>query len=77
MIQFKDALFKTRTIELPEFGEVLISTNSLNEILMDDEGAYMSSEAEYIDQNIFYFVEDHEIDLPEKKLQELLISEIR
>lgn len=77
MIIFKGVHYKTREIELPEFGNVLISTNALNIELLNENGSYVSEEAVKIDEQIFYFVEKGEIELQDLKLKELLINQIK
>ena len=68
--------FKVKEIDLPEFGNVLISTNSLNELLFNEEGSYISDEAVEVDEQIFYFVEENEIELPEEELVTLIIEQV-
>ncbi len=77
MLNFQNINFKTREIALPEFGNVLISTNTLNEKLLNSNGSYVSEEALKIDEYIFYFVEEGEIELPETELTELLINQVK
>ena len=69
--------FKIREIQLPEFGNVLITTDSLNKLLLTEEGNYISSDAEAIDEKIFYFVEDNEIELGEKELIKVIDSQLK
>ena len=76
IIEFKNKEFKVREIDLPEFGNVLISTNSLNELLFNEEGSYISDEAVEVDEQIFYFVEENEIELPEEELVTLIIEQV-
>lgn len=76
-IEFQNQEFKVREIGLPEFGNVLISTNSLNELLLDEDGGYTSNEAEIIDEKIFYFVENNEIELNEDELIKSVTLELR
>jgi hypothetical protein len=61
---------------LPEFGKVIISTTSLNQLLLN-QGAYVSDEAIFIDEQIFYFVEENEIGISEKKLSDLIIRQAK
>lgn len=77
MITFQNEIFKTRSVELSEFGVVLISTNSLNEKLLNEKGAYVSEEALNIDEHIFYFVEENEILLPNQKLTKIILNQVR
>jgi hypothetical protein len=76
-IQFQNREFKVREIELPEFGNVFISTNSLNELLLNEGGSYISDEAEMVDEEIFYFVEGNEIELSEEELIKTVNLELR
>ena len=77
MIRFQDKTFKSRELSLPEFGEVLISTTELNNLLIDKTGSYSSTEAQLIDDQIFYFVEENEIELQDKDLESLIISQVK
>lgn len=76
-IEFQNQTFKLREIALPSFGNVLISTNSLNELLLNDYGGYISNEAQIVDEKIFYFVEDNAIELSTEELINVLTSELR
>jgi hypothetical protein len=76
-INFQNKEFKVRELEFPEIGNVLISTNSLNESLLNEYGAYASEEAIVVDENIFYFVGNNEIELSDNELMNLIIEEIK
>ena len=69
-INFQNKEFKIREVEFPEIGNVLISTNSLNESLLNECGGYVSDEAISVDENIFYFVNDNEMRLSDNELCE-------
>ena len=75
-IKFENKEFKVRELNLAGFGHVLISTTLLNDLLFH-EGNYVSDEAAYIDEQIFYFVEVKQIDLRENELINLLVKEIK
>lgn len=77
IIVFENKEFKIREIDLPDFGIVLISTNSLNELLLNENGNYTSEEAKIIDEKIFYFVDDSEIELVEEAIVNLITMEIK
>lgn len=77
LIKFQNREFKAREIALPEMGSVLVSTNSLNELLLDNSGRYVSNEAILVDESIFYFVEESEIVLDSNELVNLITSNIR
>ncbi|MFN0081060.1 MAG: hypothetical protein ACKVOM_00950 [Ferruginibacter sp.] len=75
-ILFNNKEFPVREIEHPEFGLILISVNSLNELLLREDGSYFSDEAETVDEMFFYYVNDNEIKLPENALINLLLMEV-
>lgn len=77
MIIFQNINYKIRELNLPKFGDVLISTTSLNEKLFDLTGKYVSDEALLIDEQIFYFVEECEIDNDLSILTELLLTQVK
>jgi hypothetical protein len=76
-IKFQNQIFKVREIDLPEFGNVLISTCSLNNKLINEKGSYISEDALGIDEQLFYFVEDYEITLPNQKLTDIIINQVK
>ncbi len=76
-ITFQSTKYKSREIQLSAFGDVLISTTTLNRNLFDKNDCYVNDEACVIDEQIFYFVEENEITLPEKSLKKLLLKQIK
>lgn len=76
-ITFQNKQFKVRELELLELGNVFISTRSLNNQLIDNRGGYVSNEAIAIDESIFYYVEEREIELSDAELSLLLTSIIQ
>lgn len=76
-INFQNKDFKIRELELPEIGNVLISTKALNESLLNESGGYVSDEAIVVDENIFYFVNDNEMKLSNMELMNLITEEIK
>ncbi len=77
IINFQNKEFKAREIAFPDMGMVLVSTNSLNELLLDKNGSYVSNEAISVDESVFYFVEESEIELSSNELINLITSNIR
>jgi hypothetical protein len=75
-IIFQNKGFPCRELNLKGFGNVLISTNSLNSILMNEEGGYTSLGAQYIDEDFFYFVDDKEIVFPKTKLSKIILGQL-
>lgn len=76
LIKFKGNEYPSLIINFP-FGERKISTTKLNDSLMNYAGGYVSEEARFIDEQIFYFVEEEDIHhLQKKELVEMILSEI-
>jgi hypothetical protein len=75
-IRFQDQEYKGRNIVLPEYGYVLIATTTLSAVLLDGNCNYTSEEAQTIDEQILFFVEDTEIGLPEEQFEQLLAQEL-
>lgn len=75
MIDFQNIFYPARVVELPNDGEVLISVTSLNDVLLKDDD-HVSDEARYVDDQIFYFVEDSQINLDDEELITLLTKEV-
>ncbi len=71
-IEFQKKEYKIREIELPDLGYFFISTASLNDALMNNGTDYVSEEAQIIDEQIYFFVEEHEIEWAEKDLIKLV-----
>lgn len=67
--------YKARIINLPNEGAVMIATLALSEALFKDgdcANEYVSDEAEEIDEEIFFYVEENELELPVKELIEII-----
>lgn len=71
-IQFLNKTYMVREIKLPEIGNVLISTTDLNDILMINGSEYISEEAQILDELIYFFVEENEINISENDLVKLV-----
>ena len=76
MIKFQEKEYAIREVELPNIGNVLISLASLNDLLLDDNGSYVSDEAIFIDESIYYFVDKSDIELSDEDLIKKIIYEI-
>ena len=74
-IEFEGRTYPSVLIKMP-FGERRISTENLNESLMNFDGSYVSENARIIDEEIFYFVAEVNISLAYDKLVKLILSEI-
>ena len=75
-IIFQNIKYPIREITLPELGDVIISTITLNNVLMVDDGGYVSNEASNIDEKIYYFVDESEIILSDSALLNLVLIQI-
>lgn len=74
-INFKGNKYPIKIIDFP-FGERKISTINLNHNLMNEDGSYYSEEARFIDEQIFYFVEEKVLYGDRIKIAKLILSEI-
>lgn len=72
IVSFQNMNFKIREVKLSENESVLISTSSLNMLLTDENGGYVTEEAIALDEKIFYFVEKNEIELSEEELKKII-----
>jgi hypothetical protein len=72
--------FRTRTIELPNIGEVIIGTTHLSDALFgnnSDNDSFVSSEAEEIDNTIFFYVEKDQLELPDNELIAIVLDGVK
>lgn len=70
-IEYRGATYPAYSIEFnDELGEhmELVSVQSLNDALFDEEDKYLDRRAEVIDDSIFYFIPD---EMGEKSLEEI------
>lgn len=72
MIKFNGREYPTKLLNIPGFGEKLVSVESLEKSLHNAEGFYVSDEAQVIDEKIFFFVPDDVIDKDEKEIVEFV-----
>lgn len=68
--------YPSREIRLPKFGYVTVSITSLSNVLFNDNGSYPSIEAQYVDEQIFFFVEDDKIHLLNRALRKYILDAI-
>lgn len=78
-VEFGNESYPTREItmfgeDFDEEGEsVTISVKSLSDVLLDKNDAFVSKEAESLDETIFFYVDGiYDINLPEEELVELI-----
>ena len=72
MIEFNGKEYPTKLLDIPNFGEKLVSVESLEESLHDAEGFYVSDEAQVVDEKIFFYVPDNVIDDDDESLTEFI-----
>lgn len=75
VILFKGNEYPIITINFPD-GKKKISSLKLNESLIDKNGGYISVEARFIDEEIFYFVKEEVLYLRENEIIIIILSEI-
>ena len=74
-IKFNQREYPTLLLNFP-FGERMISVAKLNDNLMNEDGSYVSENARLVDEDIFYFVDEEDLNLSDDELVQLILSEI-
>ena len=77
-LEYDGKTWPLRSIVLPTTGEqVLVGTLALDQALRPDDGhaEWKDRKAQAIDERIFYYVEEEELNLPSKELAALVESE--
>lgn len=74
-IKFENIEYSIRELNFP-FGVMLISTDKLSDALMDENCEYVSEKAMFVDDHIFYFVEEKDIPINDKTLIAKITSEL-
>lgn len=67
-IKFENKEYPYRELFMHDFGNVVVSTDSLNQVLMNEDGTYTTKDAKLLDEEIFFFVEDADIFLKDSLL---------
>lgn len=75
-IKFNKRNFKVRMLNIMDLGLVNICSTVLNRLLVSAEGEYVSEEAKYIDDQIFYFISPSDFRLPDKELACKILKDI-
>lgn len=75
LVKFRKIKYPIRDITFP-FGERTVGTEKLNSALMNKNGSYVSEAARMIDESIFYFVEECNLQIQESELISKITSEI-
>lgn len=75
--EFAGKVYPSRSLKLGrEWGDVVVSVQSLNAMLINEKGQYPSAAAERLDEKIFFFVDDEDIDKPTKHLVKKVLKEV-
>lgn len=74
-IVFQGKSYPITLVNMP-FGERIISTENLNDALMNSDCSYVSDAARMIDETIFYFVENDSIRMSKAELTNKILAEI-
>ena len=61
-MEYKGKEYPAVWVEIPGWGEYIVSVESLEKELLPDGVTYTDEEARYIDEQIFYYVDDDEIE---------------
>lgn len=61
MIKFEGKTYPTKWVDVKGWGEHYIGVESLEEALIHD-GEFVSKDAEWLDERIFFYVPDEEFD---------------
>lgn len=77
VMPFNGGEYMVRVLELPEIGSVYVGTLELEADLLDEDGSgdFVSDEAEEVDAQIYYYVEEDQIKLSDEELLKLVHSE--
>lgn len=61
-ITFDGKEYPIRLVQLTDFGVQMVSVESLEDVLTDDNNDFVSEEAMHVDAQIFFYVPDEIID---------------
>ncbi len=69
--------YPVRVVDIPGWmKDARISTTGLNDELMNRDGNYVDEEGRAIDEAIFFYVEEQEIEKPEEELAKLILGKL-
>ena len=75
-ISLNNKKYPIRELFIEGYGNVLISTNSLNSSILDKNYDYKNKESQYVDEKIFFFVDYSDIFKPERDLIKLILDQL-
>ena len=77
-IEFMGKSYGLRVLDFGEdWGTLSVASHNLNELLIDDAGRYTSSEAQSVDEQIFYFITPAEFRLSDEVLTTKILREVQ
>ncbi len=76
IIKYNNRGYKVRILNVDDLGFVNICSNILNRLLVDGDSNYVSDEARYIDEQIFYFIAPSSFKLSDKDLVHKILEEM-
>ena len=77
MITYNGCNYCAREMHIPSYGTVLISNSTLRNLLIDDDCKYRTEQAKWIDETIFFYVEDNEFNWDTKSLTKLILTNLQ
>ncbi len=72
-VEFKGQRYPTRILDIPDYGEQVVSVETLEDALFNENGEYVSKSARAIDDEIFFYATDEDFT---ERSDESLIAEI-
>jgi hypothetical protein len=75
-IVFQKSEYPIREVEIPNFGNIIVSTINLSDKLLNKGYCYVSEKAQLIDEQIFYYVDLEQMKLSDKEIAKIILSEI-
>jgi hypothetical protein len=69
-IEFENRKFRIRYVDIENEGTRIIASIALNKKLLTEMGDYKSDEARYIDEQIYFFVDNVKLRLKDRSLNE-------
>lgn len=75
-IKFNNRNYKIRMLNVRDAGLVNVGSAALNRLLVSGEGSYVSDEAKYTDDQIYYFISPASFKLSDKKLAYKILEEM-
>lgn len=77
-IEFMGKSYGLRVVDFGEkWGTLSVASRNLNERLIDDNGQYVSSEAQSVDEQIFFFIAPAEFRLSDEALTTKILKEVQ